>query len=379
MKKCLFIIFLTLCSFFVFKNEVYAANAMQGICSYKLDNDTILVQIIADDYYNMPGGIKFYKNTMENQIYFDSTYLLYNGTATFTKDQKLYCPTELYLVGNYSTSSTGGLDGYLYSGVPNGYDSSSYRKLTFKEEWREGFSSLGYFSCVYNNCVDLNNKNAGTYEILMDGNGSKNFNLYGTIKDGGSGQLKKNVSEKLWDLNEVFYEGKCPKYAVYGDGTKDKVWTANDKNELIVKSKIRSKSSGYICELNENDSNVENISGEINNQVGDPNANNNNNNSNQQLETGNPMDCDTLKSTDTYKIIKQIFGWIQILAPIGLVVLGVIDFITAVAASDNDAMKKAQSKFVKRCIVVAVIILFPFVFSVLVSLLDGALGNTCGL
>ena len=97
--------------------------------------------------------------------------------------------------------------------------------------------------------------------------------------------------------------------------------------------------------------------------------------SNPELITGDPLDCQTLKDTNTYKIIRSIFTWIQIIAPIMLVIFGVLDFSKAVLAGDADAMKKSQSAFIKRIIIVAAIILLPFIMDLLISLLDGALGN----
>ncbi|MBE6153572.1 MAG: hypothetical protein E7166_05050 [Firmicutes bacterium] len=100
------------------------------------------------------------------------------------------------------------------------------------------------------------------------------------------------------------------------------------------------------------------------------------------LPTGDPMTCESLKNTETYKIVRNVFTWIQIAAPIMLVIFGVVDFTKAVAASDNDAIKKAQGAFVKRVIIAAIIILLPFIVDLLLSLLDGALGNnvsTCDI
>ena len=98
------------------------------------------------------------------------------------------------------------------------------------------------------------------------------------------------------------------------------------------------------------------------------------------IETGEPMDCGTLKGSSTYKIIRNIFTWIQIAAPIMLIIFGVLDFGKAIASSDADAMKKAQSTFVKRVLIVAAIILLPFIMDLMFSLLDGIMGNdTCGI
>lgn len=58
-------------------------------------------------------------------------------------------------------------------------------------------------------------------------------------------------------------------------------------------------------------------------------------------------------------IIDQIFTWIRIAVPILLIILGVTDFTKVVASQDPDAMKKSTSKFVKRCIMAAIIFFLP--------------------
>ena len=82
------------------------------------------------------------------------------------------------------------------------------------------------------------------------------------------------------------------------------------------------------------------------------------------------LKCEDITNLDTYNIIRDVFGWIQIAAPIMLLVFGVLDFGKAIAASDSDAMKKAQGSFVKRAIIVAIIILVPIIFDVIFNLAD---------
>lgn len=54
--------------------------------------------------------------------------------------------------------------------------------------------------------------------------------------------------------------------------------------------------------------------------------------------------------------VDKYWGWVLILAPVGLIVLGAMDFVKATASGDNDAIKKASSHFIKRAI--AVVLLF---------------------
>ncbi len=55
--------------------------------------------------------------------------------------------------------------------------------------------------------------------------------------------------------------------------------------------------------------------------------------------------------------IDKYWDWVLLLAPVGLIVLGAMDFVKATASGDNDAMKKASSHFIKRIIAVALLFL----------------------
>ena len=77
-------------------------------------------------------------------------------------------------------------------------------------------------------------------------------------------------------------------------------------------------------------------------------------------------------------IVYNIIKIIQILTPIILIILGMIDFGKAVVASDERQMKESSSKFIRR-VIAAVIIFFviaivKFVFKQLVTTENGVLG-----
>lgn len=77
-------------------------------------------------------------------------------------------------------------------------------------------------------------------------------------------------------------------------------------------------------------------------------------------------------------IIHNIIDLIKIATPIILIILGMLDFGKAVAASDEKQMKDASSKFIRRAIA-AVVIFFviaivQFVFNEVVSDNKGAMG-----
>ena len=51
----------------------------------------------------------------------------------------------------------------------------------------------------------------------------------------------------------------------------------------------------------------------------------------------------------------------MLLVPIILIVLGSLDFATAIFSSDENNMKKAQGKFIKRIIIAVCIFLIPVI------------------
>lgn len=98
------------------------------------------------------------------------------------------------------------------------------------------------------------------------------------------------------------------------------------------------------------------------------------------VELGENYECKDLQSTKTYAYIKDFFFLVQIIVPILLLIFGSLDFIKAVAAQNDDAMKKCQSSFVKRLIIAVVIFLMPAVLNLLFSFLTNAFEiTTCGI
>ena len=100
------------------------------------------------------------------------------------------------------------------------------------------------------------------------------------------------------------------------------------------------------------------------------------------------LDCKALlggDGTDTslVDLLKTGLNVIKIIVPIILIVLGSLDFAQAVFASNEDAIKKAQSKFIKRLIIAAIIFLVPSVLKVILQLANSIWGNIdatfCGI
>jgi len=67
-------------------------------------------------------------------------------------------------------------------------------------------------------------------------------------------------------------------------------------------------------------------------------------------------------------IVDEIFGIIKIVAPILLIVFGSLDFGQAVLQDNQDALKKATSKFIKRAIATVVIFFVPLLVRLVLRL-----------
>lgn len=76
--------------------------------------------------------------------------------------------------------------------------------------------------------------------------------------------------------------------------------------------------------------------------------------------------------------ILNIIKWVKYIIPAILVILGIIDFIRAVASDKDDEMKKAQGRFIKRLIAAALIFIVPFILEFVLDKM-GFEVSSCGI
>lgn len=93
--------------------------------------------------------------------------------------------------------------------------------------------------------------------------------------------------------------------------------------------------------------------------------------------------CPELIGSEMQELLKNIVTVLRIMIPIVLNVFGVIDFVKAVFANDEDKMKKAQSIFIRRLIIGVVIYLIPTVLKLILTVAHNiwpVIDNTlCGI
>jgi len=90
--------------------------------------------------------------------------------------------------------------------------------------------------------------------------------------------------------------------------------------------------------------------------------------------------CEGIFGEELLGIIQEVLNYIQIAAPILLIVFGVVDFGQAILSDDQNALKKATSKFTKRAIACIAIFFAPLIVNLLLNLIEGMTTDpTCGI
>ncbi len=78
-------------------------------------------------------------------------------------------------------------------------------------------------------------------------------------------------------------------------------------------------------------------------------------------------------------ILQKLLNYIKIAGPILVVLLSAVDFIKAMASSDENVFKKAQSRLMIRLIAALALFLVPTLVQLLLGLVNGISDPTCGL
>lgn len=71
--------------------------------------------------------------------------------------------------------------------------------------------------------------------------------------------------------------------------------------------------------------------------------------------------------SDIVGLAKMVIRVLQIVVPIGLIVMGTIDMAKAVIAGDEKKMKEAQKPFIKRIIAAIIVFLIPLIVNMVLS------------
>ena len=88
--------------------------------------------------------------------------------------------------------------------------------------------------------------------------------------------------------------------------------------------------------------------------------------------------CEAIINDELRETIQMFFNIFQIIVPILILVLSAVDFLVAIAGSDDKKMKEATGKLVKRLLLAALFFLLPAILNMLLGWVDGNY-STCGI
>ena len=80
-----------------------------------------------------------------------------------------------------------------------------------------------------------------------------------------------------------------------------------------------------------------------------------------------PVFAETVDCGAISEITRPAAHIIMVIAPIILLIMGTVDFLGAVTASDEKAMKKATDTFIKRLIICIIIMVLPALVNMVIS------------
>lgn len=85
-------------------------------------------------------------------------------------------------------------------------------------------------------------------------------------------------------------------------------------------------------------------------------------------------ECNGILTPGAYQMLQDALNIIRIAVPALLIVLCSIDLGTAVVSDDKDALKKATSRLLKRCIAAIAIFFIPLLVNFMINLVESS-GN----
>lgn len=309
----------------------------------------------ANDRNCTGANANWYDPNISNSLKLNANF----SASMFEKDGDLVtsCP-EVYLTTVVKKSSRGTYSWYevtLFMG-----DTNSKAKSTIKES--------------DNLTVSTTKKMSLTQQILHR---KDKFYIDGKVvndkkpltcdyqNDNGDKMTIKNVGGKVWvdsiSLEPSTYSSSITNFKDQGDLT-DKGCVLN------LYASCGEEKTGYHCTISKNKSGVFNRSFTAKRDLTESDD--------IELITGDLTvtdGCEMFQSLNS--LIKEIFTFLQIAGVILVIVLGMLDFLKAVSLGEQDTIKKAFSKTVKRILIVIILFLLPVLIDWILGFFD--ITETC--
>ena len=407
LKKALVLIFVFMVSFLAFNKEVFAKTKV-GECVYKTavpmsdtkweiyqgDNGEVLSLWLYDngeavaacslgylhsDAINMP----FTRGECHDS---PSSLTVYDSSV-----KTFYCPSKLYLNrdnnSTFSVATNHRADGEVYFNVSdasvkmsdNKYKAKIYTPLEIGDD-----KTLK--SCSAGGSNLLNVVNNGNFELRYTVKDSNNKDISKKINTSIDQLSKKNnvngtsAAIEIAKINAMYNTIASNYYTKIGDQNYPKycAFLVDNNNE---------KTQQKLNQLNEalnHYQQIVNTSTELTKEQKKEATRNatsaknlyKNITKSATITAYNPgttvINCGHLIDEDLKAVIQLVLKWVRIGAPILLIILMSVDFGQAVISQDQDAMKKATSKAIKRAVAAVALFFIPLLVSVMINWIDSS-------
>lgn len=405
LKKALVLIFVFMVSFLAFNKEVFAKTKV-GECVYKtaipmVDTDWVIYQtknggVLSLWLYDNGeavaacdlGYLEILGAPLSKAVCNDSPSSL---TVYDSNEKVFYCPNKIYLNKDgsttFSVAATHRRDGEAYFNVSDASVKMSNNKYKAKI----------YTPLEIGDDKTLKSCSAGGSDLLKVVNNGK-FELRYTVKDSDNKDVSKRITTSIDELSK--------KNNVNGTSAATEIAKINAMYKTIINNyytKIGDQNYPKYCaflvdnnnektqqklnQLNEalnHYQQIVNTSAELTKEQKKEATENatsakklyKNIIKSATITPYNPgttvIDCGHLIDEDLKAVIQLVLKWVRIGAPILLIILMSVDFGQAVISQDQDAMKKATSKAIKRAVAAVALFFIPLLVSIMINWIDSS-------
>ena len=333
---------------------VNAVEIKNGYYSLITDKNNYTNHFVQNDKYTCPDNLTMLKQETAGNY----TYSFFLTPNTFTPSNCQNNEIDDFSCYSSSTLTRTGpkveteYDGELIGTKPSSGSCCVYKyNLTtiYTSKFNSATGSTSYAVCAGNNCM-TSEPNLSTTASYMSPSDNSEWSKYQNMDN------CNNMPSSIWFSNVGGRKVYFPYHASSSETNGNTVFEATLQPNEYCESTIYS-STGTTGGSNNSDSEID---------FGD------------QVE----VNCEGIIGQEMLDFLNKIFRWIQILAPIFVIIISSVDFAGAILQDDKDAMKKATSKFTKRLIIAVALFFIPLILSWLLNMFNditGAASSTCGI
>ncbi len=244
--------------------------------------------------------------------------------------------------------------------------------------------SYSYLKNIYDNPIKYKNYSGGNTQYLSDAvESALQYSMLNTIGYAKIEDYCESNKEfkclNIPSLNSALYDD-IREYLNKRNGYSDDV-TILDLGNISILDEYTKKFLNAIAYFNKYSSSTDLSKDIIENEL--PELKKNMTDLGAQRDIFIAIDCDDLINDKLKERIGYYYNILKIIVSLALIAFGIIDFSKAVFSGDEKNMKEAQTKFIKRIVVVVILFLVPLFVKLILTIANAVWSNiypgACGL